>query len=78
MKTAISIPPDVFEAAESLARQRRLSRSALYTRAVEEFLQRHRSESVTEQLNRVYGEQSSALDPVLAELQKRSIPDDSW
>jgi metal-responsive CopG/Arc/MetJ family transcriptional regulator len=78
MKTAISIPPEVFEEAESFAHRRRLSRSALYTRAVEEFLARHRSESVTEQLNLVYGKQSSALDPVITKLRDLALPDDSW
>ena len=78
MKTAISIPPEVFEAAEAFARRRQLSRSALYTRAVEEFLQHHRSENVTERLDRVYGEVPSELDPVIARLQDQTLLDAPW
>ena len=38
MKTAISIPDDVFERAERAAKRMGLSRSELFTRAVREFL----------------------------------------
>ena len=87
MKTTICIPDGLFEAAEALRRRQGLSRSALYTRAMEEYLRRHRSDhrketteekNVTAALNRVYAGQSSALDPVLARLQDLSLKDKSW
>jgi metal-responsive CopG/Arc/MetJ family transcriptional regulator len=69
MKTAISIPNDVFKTADSFARRKKLSRSAVFTIAVKEFLSHHHQEDVTEQLNKVYGKQESSLDPVLQGLQ---------
>jgi len=72
------MPDDVFKIAESFARQRRLSRSALFTRAVEEFLVHHRSEGVTERLNRVYEREDSLLDAVVSKLQFATIPEDPW
>src|SRR6266511_1777128 len=41
MKTAISIPDDVFEEAERLATELQTSRSQLYSRALQEFVARH-------------------------------------
>ena len=75
MKTAISIPDEVFQAADALASQRGMSRSELYSRAVSEWVERHRDDRVTERLDAVYGtgEESAALDPVLSTLQLRSI-----
>jgi metal-responsive CopG/Arc/MetJ family transcriptional regulator len=78
MKTAISVPDDVFRTAERFAREQKLSRSALFTRAVEEFLAHHRREGVTERLNRVYASDDSALDPLLNKLQFASLPKERW
>ena len=43
MKTAISIPDPVFEAADQLAARIGMSRSELYATAVAEFMDRHLS-----------------------------------
>lgn len=53
MKTAVSIPDEIFEEAERLAEQLRTSRSRLYSRALREFVSRHSPEHVTEAMNRV-------------------------
>ena len=78
MKTAISIPDPIFEAAEKTARRLGMSRSAFYTKAISTFLQSREDQQITEALNRVHCEESSALSPVLAELQRRSLPEDQW
>jgi hypothetical protein len=78
MKTAISIPDTLFETAETLARQEHLTRSALYTQALTEFLKQHHSEEITAQLNQVYGKQSNPVDPSLARLQSLSLPREQW
>jgi metal-responsive CopG/Arc/MetJ family transcriptional regulator len=78
VKTAISIPDATFEAAERVARRLAVSRSELYTRAVAHFVAEHSTEGVTAALDRVYGEEPSAVDPHLAELQRLSLPDDEW
>jgi antitoxin MazE6 len=80
MKTAISIPNQVFEAAEQLAKRLGMSRSELYTTAVTDFIERHEVHGVTGRLNEVYGldPELSVLDPVLQALQLRSLPKDEW
>jgi len=78
MKTAISIPDLVFSRADSFARHRKMTRSALFTIAVDEFIQHHRQEDVTEKLNEVYAKEDSSLDPVLNKLQTLSLPKEDW
>ena len=56
MKTAISIPDDLFADAEELARELKKSRSRLYGDAVREYVARHSAESVTEALDHVCDE----------------------
>ena len=56
MKTAISIPDDVFADAEQLASELKKSRSRLYGDAVREYVARHSAESITEALDRVCDE----------------------
>ena len=78
MKTAISIPDPIFEQAELVAKELSLSRSALYAKAVETFICQNQDADVTEKLNQVYGEESSAVDPVLLALQTSSLARKSW
>lgn len=73
MKTAISLPDALFEAAEALAERLGVSRSQLYARAVEEYLAKHRDQDITARLNDVYGEEDSGLDPALHRSQARSV-----
>ena len=56
MKTAISIPDDVFAEAERLARRLKKSRSELYSRALREYVARHGAEHVTETLDSLYAD----------------------
>lgn len=62
MKTAISIPDDVFEEAERLAQELKTSRSQLYSRAVSEFVARHSPDRITEAMNRVIEEVGDEVD----------------
>ena len=78
MKTAISIPNDVFRMAEEFARRRRLSRSALYAKALSKYVGHQRSKDITAQLDRVYAREDSALDPVLWRIQVVSLPPEKW
>ena len=75
VKTAISIPDDVFEGAERIAGELGVSRSELYATAVREFIERYRTTNVTARLDEVYGQDdsSSLLDPRLRTLQAYSL-----
>ena len=78
MKTAISIPDDIFEAADRAARKLGVSRSELYSTAVYEFIERHRVEDVTSRLNDLYASEDSELDEHLGQMQSKSIEKDDW
>ena len=56
MKTAVSIPEDVFAAAERLAKRTKRSRSEIYATAVREYIVRHSGDEVTEAMNSALGE----------------------
>jgi len=73
MKVAVSIPDQVFEEAEQVAKRRRVSRSRVYAEALEEFVKKHRGKSVREALDVVYARKSSGTDQVLTELQARAL-----
>ncbi|MEG3843323.1 hypothetical protein [Microcoleus sp. herbarium14] len=78
IKTAISLPDLVFEEAEALANQLELSRSELYTKALQAYVRRHNRDRISRKLNQVYSEESSELDPVLAKMQFMSLPREDW
>ena len=78
MKTAVSIPDSVFEAAETVA-QRFRSRGASFIPVLSRnFCELHGAQNVTERLDRVYAENPSELDPGVVEMQRRSLADDPW
>jgi metal-responsive CopG/Arc/MetJ family transcriptional regulator len=79
MKTAISIPDDLFRAAESAAKRLGLSRSELVQRALAAFLEKNGDALVTDALNEVYSEDSrGSLDSGLDRLQRSSLPKEKW
>ncbi len=78
MKTAISIPDDLFATAEQLAARLGVSRSELYVTALREYVAAHHYDCVTERLNAIYDQEPSRLDPPLMELQVRSLPPEDW
>ena len=78
MKTAVSLPEDLYLLAESTAKKLRVSRSQLYAKALAEFLERAQSESVTERLNEIYASAPARLEPALHRAQLRTLDKDSW
>jgi metal-responsive CopG/Arc/MetJ family transcriptional regulator len=78
MKTAISIPDDVFEDAERLARRSRKSRSQLFSDAVREYVARHAPEDVTEAMDRVCADVGTAPDPFTSAAARRILERTEW
>jgi len=78
MKTAISVPDKVFEAADRAAKKLGVSRSELYSTAVYEYIERHRVEDVTSRLNDLYASESSELDENLGQMQGQSMKKEDW
>ncbi len=60
MKTAFSLPDELFEAAEAVAERLSLNRSQLYARAIAEFVAKWSADEVRESYDRAYGTAESA------------------
>lgn len=78
MKTAISIPDEVFESAERLAEEAGISRSELYVTALRSYIEEQQGLKVMEKLNKIYGKEKSKLDPVLKKLQSKVMRREKW
>jgi predicted transcriptional regulator len=78
MKTAISIPDDVFEDAERLSRRMKRSRSYLYSRAVAEYVARHSPDLVTETMNQTLLEVDEGPDEFTRVASRRILERGDW
>jgi len=79
MKTAVSIPDDVFAGAERLARRMKRSRSDIYSAAVREYVARHSGDAVTEAMNSVIEQVGSAgADPFVSLAARNTLERIEW
>ena len=78
MKTAISIPEEIFISADQLAKRLHMSRSELYTRAIKQYIAECRHVGVKEKLDQVYASEDSSIDPAIVNSQAISIPMEEW
>ena len=79
MKTAISLPDELFQAADRLAKRLGLSRSELYQRALAKYLDGLNGATVTTELDKIYGaEEKGRLDPALDHLQRAGLAREDW
>jgi len=78
MKTAVSIPDDVFEEAEALAHRAKRSRSDLYARALREYVARHAPDRVTEAMDRVLDEVDEPKDKFTSQAARRTLERTEW
>ncbi|MBI3747935.1 MAG: ribbon-helix-helix protein, CopG family [Chloroflexi bacterium] len=78
MKTAVSVPDDVFESAERLARRERRSRSEVYSAALREYVARHSPDEVTDAVNRVVSDLGIEVDPFVAQATARTLERSEW
>jgi predicted transcriptional regulator len=78
MKTAISLPDDVFEGAERLARRTKKSRSQLFSDAVQEYVARHAPEHVTDAMDRVCADLGEPVDKFVSAASHRVLERSEW
>lgn len=79
MKTAISVPDDVFERVEREAKRLGVSRSELFTRAVRQFLATHHDAAVTASYDRAFAEQAGDEgERFMREAGRRTLLDVEW
>jgi hypothetical protein len=78
MKIAVSVPQDVFDRAERLARREGRSRSDVYSAAVREYVARHAPDEVVDALDRVVAEVGAEPDAFLAAAARRTLASSEW
>jgi predicted transcriptional regulator len=78
MKTAVSIPDDVFEKVERFARRARRSRSAVFSAALQEYVARHGADEVTDAMDRVCAEVTDQPDPFISSAARRVLERSQW
>jgi metal-responsive CopG/Arc/MetJ family transcriptional regulator len=78
MKTAVSVPDEVFRAAERQARRAKKSRSQLYAEALSEYLARHAPDEVTDAMNRVIERVRESTDPFVSRAARRVLERSEW
>jgi metal-responsive CopG/Arc/MetJ family transcriptional regulator len=78
MKTAVSLPDDLFASADALARRLGMSRSALVAAALAEFVAKHRASKISERLDAVYSTEESRLDAPTRRAQTRALRREDW
>jgi metal-responsive CopG/Arc/MetJ family transcriptional regulator len=78
MKTAVSVPDEVFARAERLARRMKKSRSELFSNALAEYIARHSPDHVTESMNEVCAQLGVEADPFVAAASRRILEQSEW
>lgn len=78
MKTAISLPNDLFALAEECARRRGMSRSELYATALRHYLNTHRYEGLTEAINQACVDLATALPNEVANQTRQRMLEVEW
>ncbi|HAK96313.1 MAG TPA: hypothetical protein DCM87_15300 [Planctomycetes bacterium] len=78
MKTAVSIPDDIFKKAERLAKHTRRSRSRLFSDALREYVARHSPDEVTEAFNRIADQIAEPSDEFSTVAARRVLERSEW
>ena len=78
MKTIVSIPDELFQGAERLARHAKKSRSRLYSDALREYLARHAPDELTEAMNRAIAEVGENKDAFVSAAARRTLEHSEW
>jgi len=78
MKTAVSIPDDIFADAERLAKALKKSRSQLYSHALREYVARHAPDEITEALDEVCADVGPSDDGFVPAASRRVLKRTQW
>ena len=72
VKTAISIQKSLFEQAENLARQMKVSRSHLFVLALEAYIHRQQNRDLLAQINAAYADEPDPAEKTLRRKTRRA------
>lgn len=74
VKTAISIQKSLFQRAEEIAKEMKISRSRLFVLAVEDFIRRYQNKLLLEEINLAYSDDPDEQEQdELRRMQRKSI-----
>lgn len=78
MKTAISLPDDLFESVDALAKRLGIPRSRLIAEALAEYVAKHRRSRITERLDAIYGPETAEVAEPLRRAQRKVLKRNDW
>lgn len=78
MKTAVSVPDELFEKVERLARRGKRSRSEVYSAALREYVARHAPDEVTAALDSVCEPEPAEPDRFLSAAARKLLESSEW
>jgi len=78
MKTAVSVPAEVYERAEELAQRTGRTRSEIYSTALRDYLAHHQADLVTAAMDRVLSEVDPNADPFLDAAAQETLAEAEW
>ncbi len=78
MKTAISLPDDLFVLVDEFARNAGMSRSELYVTALREYIVSRQRDDLTERINAVCAELDTSLPEDIARITRQKLLEVEW
>ena len=78
MKTAVSVPDDLFAKVDRFARRAKRSRSEVFSAALREYMARHAPDEITEAINRAVDEIGDQTDEFVAAASRRILERTEW
>ena len=82
MKTAVSLPDDLFEKVDQLAEELHLSRSRIFAEAVRDYIAKQKNEEILRTLNQVYSEAETEEEKTVRKKNKkryaRTLKAEKW
>ena len=78
MKTAVSIPDEIFEKVERFARRAKRSRSEVFSAALKEYIARHAPDEVTAAINHALERIGDQKDEFVSAAARRVLEKTEW
>jgi predicted transcriptional regulator len=78
MKTAVSIPDEIFDKVERFARRAKRSRSEVFSAALREYIARHAPDEITDAINRAVDDIGEEKDEFVAAAAARVLETTEW
>ncbi len=82
VKTAISLQKDLFDQVNNLAKEMHVSRSRLFTLAVEDYLKKNESRKILAKINAAYddipSEEEARIAQAMRRKQRKNVEAEAW